>query len=295
MSSLTSNPLHEPDSGESGSVVPRRQDFLRIHLRSLPLHRALLRSVECSLLARYVYPRPILDVGVGDGHFGEVLFSEGVDAGIDPDVASLREAKSRGVYGSLAVASACDLPYGDGVFGSVVSNCVLEHIPDLDSALDEIARVLRAGGRFAFTVPSPCYESYLLGSTVLRVLGLPAAARAYGGFMTRISRHFHYLDPEAWRHKLAERGLEVEHWQYYFPPHAHRMFDLSHYLSAPSLFVRKATGRWLLFPEKPGLALQQKLFAHFSQVGDGVTGAYIAFACVRRSMPAAGSMRHADG
>ena len=140
----------------------------------------------------------MLDVGVGDGHFGSILFPQGVDAGVDPSAESVEEARRRGVYGELRVASACALPYPDSAFRSVLSNCVLEHIPDLDAALSEIARVLEPGGFFAFTVPSPNYERFLLGYSIPQALRLGALARAYGAFMTRISYHYHYYSPEEW-------------------------------------------------------------------------------------------------
>jgi len=260
-------------------------DYFLPHLTSLPLHRALLRSVECRLLARYRYDRPILDVGCGDGHFASVLFPDGVDAGIDPSPASISEARRRGVFRDLKVASACALPFPDESFASIVSNCVLEHIPDLDGALSEIARVLKPGGLFVLTVPSPNYERFLLGSSVLRSLGLSSLSRAYGRFMTRISYHYHYHGPEEWQRRLAACGLQVREWQYYFSPAAHRLFDLSHYLSAHSLLVRRLTGRWILFPGKPGARLQRALLNWVYEEENVAEGAYIQMACVKETSP----------
>ena len=46
------------------------------------------------------------------------------------------------------------LPFGDGTFDGVIAAEVLEHVPDDQRAMDEIARVLRPGGLAAITVPS---------------------------------------------------------------------------------------------------------------------------------------------
>jgi SAM-dependent methyltransferase len=233
------------------------------------------------MLSRYRFDHPMLDVGAGDGHFASLLFPGGVDVGIDPSREALKEASERGVYRNLQVASACELPFGDEAFASVISNCVLEHIPDLDSALAEIARVLKPGGMFATTVPSPNYEGYLLGTTLFRTIGLRSLARAYGKWMTRISYHYHYYSPEEWRQRLSRHGLIVREWRYYFSPGAHRMFDLSHYLSAPSLLVRKLTGRWILFPSKPGVGLQRAVLGRFYEQDVRGEGAYIMLVCTK--------------
>ncbi len=44
-------------------------------------------------------------------------------------------------------------PFADASFDLVITQDVLEHLPDPDAALREIARTLRAGGRHVFTVP----------------------------------------------------------------------------------------------------------------------------------------------
>ena len=46
------------------------------------------------------------------------------------------------------------LPFADGTFDRIIASEVLEHIPDDQAALDELARVLRPGGTMAVTVPA---------------------------------------------------------------------------------------------------------------------------------------------
>ena len=45
------------------------------------------------------------------------------------------------------------LPFADGTFDRVIASEVLEHIPDDEAAMAELARVLRPGGTMAVTVP----------------------------------------------------------------------------------------------------------------------------------------------
>jgi len=190
---------------------------------------------------------PVLDVGCGDGHFASIAYDRPIDVGIDVLERDLREAASRpGVYRSLVLASAPTLPFPDATFGTVVSNCVLEHIPDVDGALREISRVLRPGGTFATTLPSEHFGEFLLGSTIGRRLGLLALARGYESFFNRISHHYHVYPPGVWREKVEAVGLRVVEQRYYFSAAAHRVFDLSHYLSVPHLITKRTLGRWVL-------------------------------------------------
>lgn len=48
---------------------------------------------------------------------------------------------------------ALHLPFPDGAFDRVICSEVLEHIPDDEGAMRELARVLRRGGTMAITVP----------------------------------------------------------------------------------------------------------------------------------------------
>jgi len=94
---------------------------LRAHLKEVPLHRVIVRSVEADILRHIDFPRPVLDIGCGDGHFATVIFPEGADIGIDPGLKDAAEAVRRGVYRLVTGASSYALPFPDGHFSSVLS------------------------------------------------------------------------------------------------------------------------------------------------------------------------------
>ena len=233
------------DEDSEGSL----RDYLAEQLKDMAPHRAILRAVECRFMAQLQLQAPVLDIGCGDGHFASIAY-EGLplDVGVDVLARDVREAAGReGVYRQVMFASATELPFADESFCTVVSNCVIEHIPDNAAVLREVSRVLRPGGLFATTLPSEHYPDFLLGSTVFRKLGLGGLGLAYGRFFNRISRHHHVQPPAEWRRRLEAAGLRVEQQTYYFSAAAHQRFDLSHYLGVPSLVSKRLLGKWMLF------------------------------------------------
>jgi SAM-dependent methyltransferase len=91
-------------------------------------------------------PKRLLEVGGGQGELaeriGSELGAEVVFLDLSPRMVEL--ARARGVDARLGDAQ--DLPFPDGTFDTVVAAWVLYHVPDLDRALGEFARVLVPGG-----------------------------------------------------------------------------------------------------------------------------------------------------
>jgi len=136
--------LHRHKPVEAGSAS---NDHLWMHISSLPYFRGVLRAVEARFYENIDLPAPAIDLGCGDGHFASLAFQRKLEVGIDPWQEPLREAAARGGYLKVLEASGSSIPYPDMFFASAVSNSVLEHIPDLDPVLSELARVLQPGAR----------------------------------------------------------------------------------------------------------------------------------------------------
>jgi SAM-dependent methyltransferase len=94
-----------------------------------------------------VTPQRVLDAGCGPGRFIERVRRElGANvSAIDISPRMVDLTAMRGIDAQLADVEA--LPFADGEFDCVVANWVLHHVPDLDRAVGELARVLRSGGR----------------------------------------------------------------------------------------------------------------------------------------------------
>ena len=234
---------------------PTSDDILWRHLKDLPYFRAMVRAVEDSFYQGLELPGPVLDLGSGDGHFTSVAFDQALDVGLDPWWPPLFESRSRKAYRLLVQADGARSPFPGGYFASAVSNSVLEHIPHVDHVIDEIARVVRPGGRFVFCVPNHRFPQELLGTSVFSKMGMKGAAAGYSRFFNRISRHQHCDSFEVWEKRLARSGFIIEsHWDYFAPSELHKM-EVGHALGLPALFWKKVLGRWVLAPNAANLWL----------------------------------------
>ncbi len=115
------------------------------------------RRVLVDLLRDYAAPRGdqlrILDYGCGTGGNSPSYVPFGQVCGIEPDAGAIQLAGRRG-GAILCRGSGTELPFRPGTFDVVVASDVLEHIDDDNRAVGEVARVLRGGGAFIFSVPA---------------------------------------------------------------------------------------------------------------------------------------------
>jgi len=153
-------------------------------------------------------------------------------------------------------APVLDLGCGDGHFTSVAFDHPLD--VGLDpwwGPLQEVARVIRPGGRFVFCVPNHRFPKLLLGTQTFNRLGLKGAADWYSRFFNRISRHQHTDSFTVWKKRMDQAGFTVDrHWDY-FPARALHRMEVGHAMGLPALMSKKLTGRWVLAPSRASLWL----------------------------------------
>jgi SAM-dependent methyltransferase len=256
------------------------KDYLWLHIRELPYFRSLVRAVEARFYEQIELPRPVLDVGCGDGHFATVTFDQPLNVGIDPWVGPVHLAARSGGYGSVVLGDGGKMPFPDNSFASAVSNSVLEHIPHVEKVLAETSRVLQPGGKFVFCVPNHNFLPSLSISNALDKIGLRPIGNAYRRFFNRISRHQHCDSPDVWQSRLEHTGFRLERWWHYFPPRALHVVEWGHYFGLPSLINHFLFHRWILAPTRWNLALTRRIVQpHYDAdplCQDGVYSFYIA-------------------
>ncbi|MEM8860453.1 MAG: methyltransferase domain-containing protein, partial [Chloroflexota bacterium] len=238
------------------------EDLLWQHLKTLPAFRALLRAVEARFYHQFEIPGPVLDLGCGDGDFVHHTFKEfgqTVDVGFDPWIGPLKKSVAAEIYGDGALqANGYSMPFPSNHFGAVISNSVLEHIPNVTQVLIEAGRVLEPDGIFLMTMPNHRFTEMLWGAQFFERLGLNGMANRYRTLFNFVSRHQHTEPIDWWAEQLAQGGMVVERWQYYFSPAALQTLEFGHVQGLPSAIVHQFTGKWIIAPIWESLALTDR-------------------------------------
>jgi ubiquinone/menaquinone biosynthesis C-methylase UbiE len=131
-------------------MVPARL-FAALYDKSLEkTEEAGLREKRHALLAQA--SGRTLEIGAGTGLNADHYPAAVTDLVLsEPEAPMARRLRERaGARAEVVEAGADRLPFEDGAFDTVVSTLVLCTVPDQPAALDEIARVLKPGGRLLF-------------------------------------------------------------------------------------------------------------------------------------------------
>jgi len=116
----------------------------------------------------------VLEVGCGAGHLVKRLAERGIDiVGIDVNP---NAAEIAGTDRVIEMA-ADSLDFPDDEFDAIVSVHAIEHIPELEAAAAEMARVLKPGGSALYIYPAePIMGLYAIPTSII-LHGTPFKAR----------------------------------------------------------------------------------------------------------------------
>lgn len=193
---------------------------------------ALCRVPELEYASTLSLDGVTLDHCCGDGLFAGMAWSTAkFSAGCDLNEASLKDAARLSRHKQLDLCDAGKrLPYPDGHFDLVFDNSALEHIPDLQQSLSEIARVLKPKGVFAFNVLNHRYfEWWPMDRDSMQQY------REWQPF-------YHALSVEQWSKELSAVGLEIEDLRGYFNEEASRTLALLDY-EFSGYYIRRRPSR----------------------------------------------------
>lgn len=180
-----------------GKLQLNAPDF-RLLFRRLGPSLGLWRAAEIAVFREQHYEHPVLDLGCGDGLVTSFVL-DSVDIGLDPDARALQQAATRGIYGELIAERAELASIPDHSIATVISNSVIEHIPNIGSVLLAVHRMLRPGGRFIFTVPTAAFS---------RWLAVPMDS--YARWRNSRLVHLNLWPAGVWDRQLHDAGLTLE-------------------------------------------------------------------------------------
>jgi len=146
----------------------------------------------------------VLDVATGAGYIAGAAAQRGADAiGIDFSAAQVRMARERYPTVRFEQADAEALPFDSDTFDAVVNGFGMCHLPNPEVALREAFRMLKRGGRVAFTVWDTPERAVAFGAVY-------AAVRAHGTMDVGLPagpNFFLFSDPEQSRKALLNAGF----------------------------------------------------------------------------------------
>ncbi len=199
--------------------------FLRVEKFKQP-PTILWRSIELELLKQRLgdklQAKTVLDLGCGKGIVAGAVLEGKVSYGLDNNERAIKLAKKSGIYRRMILANARKIPLGDKSVDLVFSNCVIEHIKDLDSVLNEIKRILKIDGYFVFTAPNNNFKNYRIFS----YLNLTWLAKFYGRLRDKKYHHYHCYSLKKWAEILEKKSFKLIDGYYYLDQKTTEFWDL---------------------------------------------------------------------
>lgn len=221
----------------------------------------------------------MLDIGCGEGIFAKILFVDKIDIGIDPQAQEIERAKQLGNYTQLVQCYGNQIPAADQSFKTILSNSVLEHIPDLKPVLKEAHRLLANDGNFYITVPTNYFDHYSVIYQLCSMLGLKGLAEKFRLFFNKFWAHYHYFDRAGWVNYFADAGFQVVEHQEYCSKTQGVLNDILAPFSLFSFFQKKFFNNWFVFPKLRAVSafVLSKIFYPFSKVDRSIVNGGIIF------------------
>ena len=232
------------------------ETYERVHAtRFAEVARDLVDQMDLAEGAR------VLDVGTGTGVAAQVAADAGAQVvGIDESLGMLRVAGRERPKVPVVAAEAIDEPFRSSSFDAVMGSFVLAHFTKVETALFDIDRVLRVGGRIGFTSWADGVDAYqqtwreLIESVVPREILAPAYAEAapwHERFRSRAAVEETLVD-------AGFRGVRTEVAKY------HWTYPLDEYLDGLQVW---ATGRFVkdMLGASGWASLQERTRAVFAE------------------------------
>ena len=189
--------------------MKKLDSIIKQYLEKRPKFYAYLRPQEAILFYERIrnMKGPILDFGCGDGFFASTIFKQRhIDVGLDISSSRIDEIPSVNVYKTIKVYDGTTIPFEMEKFGTIISNCVFEHIPHIKKCIQEMHRVTKKDGLLMTTVMCSSWSDNLVGGKIL--------GKTYNRWFNGIQKHDSLFSKKEYAGEQSDLNL-----------HRHSMFD----------------------------------------------------------------------
>jgi malonyl-CoA O-methyltransferase len=164
-------------------------------------HNALMALEQRTVLSLLpnLAGRTVIDAGCGSGRYLQELRKLGA-APVGLDLSEPMLAKARAITSRVARANLCALPIESASVDVIVCGLALGDVPNLEMAMNEMARVLRAGGCVVYSVVHPTGGS----AGWLRTFEAQGRVMSIDGYWHTAEEH---------RQACAAAGLTITAWE----------------------------------------------------------------------------------
>lgn len=190
----------EGELGGQGVLPLTGEAHKKLHLPKMGNYKMTrtFNSALCDVLLEYLQPgegERILDMGCSRGFYVRKVAEHTDDViGVDISESALRDAvTSRVRYGDVT-----NLDFESDSFDKIYSLHTIEHIPDLDRFLSEMARVLKPEGRVVLVYPWEPFRG---------LQAMLASLRQYKNPFLGSKIHLHLLNPDRIQQMVADTPL----------------------------------------------------------------------------------------
>lgn len=204
--------MHKYGVSRSYDLVYSTDLFGPVEVKGWPVDR---NQAIVFLATNYRGGERILEIGCGNGSTLAALggiFKELHGMELSQVRSETAQKNLKGYNGKIISASIEEsTPYPDGYFDCIVWADVIEHVIDLWAAMDEIARLLKPGGRLITVTPN---IAKIKARTRLLIGKFPSTSATNEGFDVRPGEmfdggHVHYFTYSMLRKLYSKYGLKV--------------------------------------------------------------------------------------
>ena len=170
-----------------------------------------IRLLERIRTVRWQAARRVVDLACGTGRTGAWLAKRGVRSidGIDITPEMLAVARNKGIYRQLVIGDVTRLPFVSETFDVAVQALADEHLSDLVSLYQDVARITKANGSFVIV---GYHSHFLMLGIQTHYHRLTGEAVAIKSYVHLLSDHVKAAQAAGWTLRAMDESVIDEDW-----------------------------------------------------------------------------------